>query len=893
MTIDVSTPWHKASYDTFLNERLPALLGERLPLLGYSVESTGVYTCRVTVTLGSTDDALDVAFDLPQPDERGIFEIGGQRRVVIPTASRPELDQAEIRCAGEQLYDVVAARLGHAPADLPWNSALARAWLPLDTWVAEFMAGTEGRFVTVQPVDGTNWFAHYTHLRRLLVPEAHDVIAPGQLGYVCPFEVPEGSNMGHVFTIAVGATVRDGRLVIVDERPEATLGLSASMIPLLEHDDPNRILMGANMLRQWIVQGMPEPAWVQTGNEPDALLAPDFWAGRNLLTAFVAWGPGTYEDAVIISESCARRFDTPYALRIGDKMSNRHGTKGVVGQILPDDRMPHLPDGTPVDLVFNFANLHRRMNFGQIREAVLGSVAKAEGTPAIVPPFGAPSADELHTRLVAAGLPESGMVTLTQGKDGPPLAAPSTAGWVYWGRLYHLAKDKLVTPVLTGERWGQRTGEMETFMLRDLGAFEIIRENLATQDVRWPAAGTLAERLAAGPVVQAPPPTPLLVDLADRLRVAGIETELGENGLAFRFAPPREGALKLARPVPHPWLPERRLTEIGDPGEREHVGGLRELLFSPGGWWEWAFALTAGRIQDREVLFPPGGWWEASDELPRLYRAVVEANDRVRRMLAAQTPKTLVDDATAQLERHVRVLFDALLTPVQLRLGARELFSARTVLAPAADLTLEQIGMPEEMAWALFGPLVARETGDEKAVPARSERASQALDTVMARSWVYINRAPTLTPTALLAFHPVRVSDDALHLHPALCRWLDADFDGDQAAVFLPITEAAQREAGERLSVAGHLMRDPGLLASLVPATGCALGAGEAEPRSGGAGGDLGDRREAGQHFRRLCHGCHPVRRSLRPASQGGGGGKCACSDAGCRTTDAARVRDG
>ncbi len=125
MTIDVSTPWHKASYDTFLNERLPALLAERLPLLSYAVESTGVYECRVAVTLGAHDDALDVAFDLPQPDERGIFEIGGQRRVVIPTASRPELDQAEIRCVGEQLYDFVAARLGHAPADLPWD---VRRW---------------------------------------------------------------------------------------------------------------------------------------------------------------------------------------------------------------------------------------------------------------------------------------------------------------------------------------------------------------------------------------------------------------------------------------------------------------------------------------------------------------------------------------------------------------------------------------------------------------------------------------------------------------------------------------------------------------------------------------------------------------------------------------------
>jgi hypothetical protein len=81
-----------------------------------------------------------------------------------------------------------------------------------------------------------------------------------------------------------------------------------------------------------------------------------------------------------------------------------------------------------------------------------------------------------------------------------------------------------------------------------------------------------------------------------------------------------------------------------------------------------------------------------------------------------------------------------------------------------------------------------------------------------------LNRAPTISPTALLAFHPVRVAGDAIHLHPLLCKWLDADFDGDQAAMHLPVTEVAQREAGERLSVAAHLNRDPGLLSDLLPA---------------------------------------------------------------------------
>jgi hypothetical protein len=91
------------------------------------------------------------------------------------------------------------------------------------------------------------------------------------------------------------------------------------------------------------------------------------------------------------------------------------------------------------------------------------------------------------------------------------------------------------------------------------------------------------------------------------------------------------------------------------------------------------------------------------------------------------------------------------------------------------------------------------------------------LDAVMARSWVIVNRAPTLTPTAHLAFHPVRDPGSAIRLHPLACPLLDGDFDGVQVAVFLPLTGGAQREAGERLSIAAHLARDPALVRALIP----------------------------------------------------------------------------
>lgn len=794
MALNVGSPWHKASYEAFLNERLPALLAERLPLIGYAVKATGTYTCRVSVTLAATSSGCSgrsptvpapaVTFDLPQPDDAGRFKIGDTFKVVIPLADRAELDQADIRCVGEQLYDIIAARLGQAPVDLPWDDALARAWLSLDAWAADFLRDI------AQPLESLNWLAEQTHLRSLLLPEDAPVIVPGQRGRACPFETPEGPNIGRVLRVALGADIRDGKLVVLDERPQVALGLSAAMIPFLEHNDPNRTLMGANMLRQWIPQQTSEPAWVQTGNEPDAAR---FWNGRNLLTAFASWSAGTFEDGLVVSESCAQRFDTPYPLRIGDKMSNRYGTKGVVGQILPDDAMPHLPDGTPVDIVYNFASIHRRMNFGQIREAVMGRIAQREVSPAIVPPFAAPSADDLRARLAEVGLPDSGMETLSAGKNGPALEQPSTVGYVYWGRLAHLAQDKLL--VYTDGPWGQVQGEMENFMLRDLGAFENVRENLNTRAARRPDSATLAARVAAGPVEQATPPTPLFTDLTHRLRVAGIEAVLEDEKLAFRFAPPADGALKLARPVPHPWLPGRHLTAIGVPG-----------------------VLGEGDDDILNLLWPPGGWHPLPETPPAVYTALVEANDRLARMLEGRAPQKLVESAAAQLESRVQAFFDALLTPVHLRLSERLLFSGRTVLSPDGGLTLDQVGMPDAMAWAYFGPLVTRELGgNAEAVAARAEQAAQTLDVVMARSWVIVNRAPTFTPTALLAFHPVRIPGYALHLHPLLCPWLNADFDGDQAAVLLPVTEAAQREAGEKLSVAGHLARDPGLLDSLLP----------------------------------------------------------------------------
>ena len=808
MPLAASAPWHRESFDRFLNEGLPQLLASRVPLAGYRVEPTGTYACRVAVALDGPAGPVELEFaDLPRPDADGLFALGGTRRVVVPLASSDALDAAEIRCVGEQLLAYVDERLGEAPAGLPWDDSVASAWLPLAAWITEFLA------TTAQVVDGLNWLSERTHLRRLVVPDRRKLIAPGHFGRVCPFETPEGPNIGRVLSIALGAAIRDGRLVVVDGRPEAALGLAASMLPLLEHSDANRVLMGLNMMRQQLVPPDPEPALVQTGNEPDA---PAFWCGRNLLTAFVSWGIETFEDAILLSESCARKLDFPHPVEPGDKLANRHGSKGTVGRIVADDRMPHLADGTPVELVYNFIGCHTRLNFGQLREAVLGRIARAEGRPAIVPPFHAPSADDLRQRLRDAGLPDSGMETLRLGRDGEPLDRPSTVGWVYWGKLSHLARAKL--HAVAGPTWavpsdafqGQRQGELEYYALRDLGAFENLAEAHNTRSAERPDADTLAERVAAGPVQQAPPPTPAFAELARRLAVAGILVALDDGRLAFRFATPEECGLRLARPVPHPWLRDRELAAIGPAGQ---LGRLT----------------AEGR--DGAQAPADGG---ALTECPE-YRAVVEANARLERMMAGRAPESLQQRTLADLEARVADLFAVQLPPGQPRggprlafgdlerptpywgLGNRVLFSGRAVISPAFDLSLEQVGLADDLAWTLFGPLVVREVGCEDEVRARTGRAAQALDALMARSWVLVNRAPTVLPTSILAFRPVRCPGSVIRLHPLACPLLNADFDGDQAAVFLPLTDGAQREAGERLSVAAHLARDPELLKWLLP----------------------------------------------------------------------------
>jgi len=185
---------------------------------------------------------------------------------------------------------------------------------------------------------------------------------------------------------------------------------------------------------------------------------------------------------------------TKRKLAEGDKMAGRHGNKGVVSRILPEEDMPFLEDGTPVDIVLNPLGVPSRMNVGQLLETHLGWAAKALGFAAVTPVFNGASEEEIRTSLKEAGLPEDGKTTVYDGYTGFPFDQKVTVGYIYMLKLNHLVDEKiharsigpysLVTQQPLGGKahfGGQRFGEMEVWALEAYGAAYTLQEMLTVK----------------------------------------------------------------------------------------------------------------------------------------------------------------------------------------------------------------------------------------------------------------------------------------------------------------------------------------------------------------------------------------------------------------------------
>ena len=178
----------------------------------------------------------------------------------------------------------------------------------------------------------------------------------------------------------------------------------------------------------------------------------------------------------------------------GDKMAGRHGNKGVVSRILPQEDMPFLPDGTPLDIVLNPLGVPSRMNIGQVLEVHLGYAAKTLGYKVATPIFDGATYDEIQQELVKAGLDPEGKSWLYDGRTGERFDNKVTVGYVYFLKLHHLVDDKiharstgpysLVTQQPLGGKaqfGGQRFGEMEVWALEAYGAAYTLQEILTVK----------------------------------------------------------------------------------------------------------------------------------------------------------------------------------------------------------------------------------------------------------------------------------------------------------------------------------------------------------------------------------------------------------------------------
>jgi DNA-directed RNA polymerase subunit beta len=130
-------------------------------------------------------------------------------------------------------------------------------------------------------------------------------------------------------------------------------------------------------------------------------------------------------------------------ISVGDKMAGRHGNKGVVSRILPQEDMPFLPDGTPLDIVLNPLGVPSRMNIGQVFEVHLGWAAKQLGWKIMTPVFDGAVEEDILDCLGDAGLPQDAKIELTDGRSGEKFDSPVTVGYMYYLKLHHLVDDKI------------------------------------------------------------------------------------------------------------------------------------------------------------------------------------------------------------------------------------------------------------------------------------------------------------------------------------------------------------------------------------------------------------------------------------------------------------------
>ncbi|MFA5360599.1 MAG: DNA-directed RNA polymerase subunit beta [Candidatus Paceibacterota bacterium] len=204
-------------------------------------------------------------------------------------------------------------------------------------------------------------------------------------------------------------------------------------------------------------------------------------------------------------------------IMVGDKLAGRHGNKGVISVIVPEEDMPYLEDGTPVDVILNPLGIGSRMNLGQVFENHLGLAAKRLGYRAISPSLDGATEEDIKQELIKAGLPEDGKVVLYNGKTGEAFDKKVAVGMMYLMKLEHMVKDKvhmraigsysLITQQpLQGRahHGGQRFGEMEVWALEGYGSAYTLQEMLTIKSDDVLGRGAAYEAIIKGEKIKSP-----------------------------------------------------------------------------------------------------------------------------------------------------------------------------------------------------------------------------------------------------------------------------------------------------------------------------------------------------------------------------------------------------
>jgi len=229
-------------------------------------------------------------------------------------------------------------------------------------------------------------------------------------------------------------------------------------------------------------------------------------------------------------------------VQVGDKLAGRHGNKGVVSIILPEEDMPFLPDGTPVDVVLSPLGVISRMNIGQILETHLGWAAKNLGYRAVIPAMAGPNLESITEELKKAGLPEDGKIQLYDGQTGLPYEYKTTVGIIYYLKLIHLVEDKihmrsigpysLITQQPLGGKaqfGGQRFGEMEVWALEGYGASQALQEMLTIKSDDVLGRAKTYEAIVNGEEIKAPHLPESFKVLVSEIKGLGLSVELVEK----------------------------------------------------------------------------------------------------------------------------------------------------------------------------------------------------------------------------------------------------------------------------------------------------------------------------------------------------------------------------